>query len=84
MYPSEYDEPETPHSGESPRFTVTLPPRRPPTDLDPYLANLGNRLERANRLDVRSDLLARELADKLGGTVRPYRQGSPGRMDTSE
>ena len=75
MYPSEYDEAETPHDGESPRYTVTLPPCQPPTDLDPYLANLGNRLERANRLDVRSELLAQELANRLGGTVQPYRLG---------
>jgi len=81
MYPSEYDEAETPHRGESPRFTVTLPPRRPPTNLDPYLANLGNRLERANRLDVRSELLARELVSSLGGTIQP---GNPGRSNTAE
>jgi len=81
MYPSEYDEAETPHRGESPRFTVTLPPCQPPDDLDPYLANLGNRLERANRLDVRSDLLAHELARHFDGAVVLYR---PGSRDTIE
>jgi len=72
-YAKENEREAVPYGGP-PAWTVALPAQ-------PVLAHLDNRLQRPNRLDVRSLPLARELANRLGGEVEPYRSG---RRDTAE